>query len=694
VAGKVFRTGLIGLVLCLGSGMAGCGQATPVASKPTPPATVAVTTSAPPVSQPPVASPSAATHSTPTPAALTPAPNSLRVTSRTTADWTGRPPNVPLAPTTPVGVHALSGNVLVVTATDGLWRSADAGRSWARTLTFPAGLAGSALGAAGAGVVATATSAGGKKTQLYLSDDGLTWRGVDTVGWTGGSLVLNGTGPHAIGFSWVDSRRDHISNGGISRTVDGGRRWTIDAKIPYIGGITYVPGSSTVFAAAMASATAPACDGHLTRSDDSGLTWHDVAGTCTGQNLFDVGFVDSLHGFALGGTPNHYGGSQLAYATDDGGRTWHRRFATSPIGEGGPQFPDGFAELAFTSVENGFALSGACVGGGDGPCGGGLWRTTDGGRSWQDTGQKGLELSASGTTVLLSGGWSTRSGLDISTDGGRSWTLSVQSSSIFVSQLTAYTGGLFAVTSAGGAVSKDAGRTWQPMPLPNTVGAVWGQAVLGSHGLIVANAQQRVLEWSTDGGTTLQVGKAAPKAEDLGTGNVAADAADDVRATAIVGLSTCGSVAMTTKDAGRSWQRSGALPGLVQGAVGYADHVMAVVAMCDEDWDVDVSHDDGQSWTARTLKAKELTGAGVAAGSIWLTGNDMAGNEQVWLSTDGGATWTERDLLKIGQPMAMNATILPLSATSALLSFGDGSLWRTTDSGASWRQERPTWPAN
>ena len=56
-----------------------------------------------------------------------------------------------------------------------------------------------------------------------------------------------------------------------------------------------------------------------------------------------------------------------------------RRFATSPIGEGGPQLPDGFAELAFTSVADGFALSGACEG------------AVDGHRVFDDLGERGAQ---------------------------------------------------------------------------------------------------------------------------------------------------------------------------------------------------------------------------------------------------------------------------------------------------------------
>ena len=101
----------------------------------------------------------------------------------------------------------------MVGAADGLWRSADAGKSWQRTLTIAGRLGTSAVGPAGSGVVAATTPVWTGKTTLHVSDDAVHWRDVTPLMASGGpadlsndTVTLEGTGSDAVGFAYPDIR--------------------------------------------------------------------------------------------------------------------------------------------------------------------------------------------------------------------------------------------------------------------------------------------------------------------------------------------------------------------------------------------------------------------------------------------------------------------------------------------------------
>ena len=178
--------------------------------------------------------------------------------------------------------------------------------------------------------------------------------------------------------------------------------------------------------------------------------------------------------------------------------------------------------------------------------------------------------------------------------------------------------------------------------------------------------------------------------------HVRLDPADDRRAVAYAARSDCGTTVFASTDTGRTWSTVGSLPFAV-GAFGgphsgYDHHLAAAVGQCANRSYYAVSQDDGHTWMTHQLGyGYDLIGAGVADGSVWLTGADNHGNRLVMTSQDRGASWTVHDLIGIAATSTAgdNGWPQPLTTRAALLWFGEGTIWRTTDAGATWRQEQP-----
>jgi photosystem II stability/assembly factor-like uncharacterized protein len=595
-----------------------------------------------------------------------------------------------------------------VGATDGLWRSTDAGRTWQRTLALSGDLAAYPIGAAGTGVVAATTVIGPGRTTLHVSDDGLHWRDVSPLMRTGGpadlftdAVTLEGTEPDAVGFAYPAIREESDLGRGLLRTRDGGRHWATVDGTQDVTDVTKVPGTSVLFAAAASAAsgsTPKKCNGHVIRSDDNGLHWLTVTSSCTEQNLFSVDFVDASHGFAAGGTPNHYGGSQLLLATEDGGRTWQQRFGTGEPGGGGDQYPDGFAQVRFKTLNDGLAVSGACVGGGDGPCGGSLWRTTNGGHSWLNTGVLGVELSSAGNTAVLTGSWKTEAGLAISRDGGATWSRTVAPTDLAIGQLSWTQAGLTAVTDDGVDLSTDGGRSWQTVPLPRKRSQSYDLAVVGRHGVVTSHMFRLSWQASISDASTAAQGLSRDVGFKLGQ---VAFGADDRYGLAVAGRDLCSTDVFATADGGRSWSSRGSLGITVDGPIGYDGELAAAIGECTSPADIDyfntiaLSHDGGHNWSLTKLgNGYNLIAASVSGNTVWVMGADTRGNRVVLVSRDRGGTWTANELVGVTVPNDQSGTVVALSTDEAVLTDGGSTLWRTTDDGATWHQERPALPAS
>lgn len=157
-----------------------------------------------------------------------------------------------------------------------------------------------------------------------------------------------------------------------------------------------------------------------------------------------------------------WGGGALWLATDgglwrsaDGGRTWQRA--------GAPQLTRGPVRFVVAQGARLYA----------GGAGGGLWVSADGGRTWRQP-RRGLPagdvaavaldpLSAAAAWAWVDGG-----GLYRTTDGGATWSRAARAAALPampVALAATANGGLWAATGRGVYRSADGGRTWGTVPL-------------------------------------------------------------------------------------------------------------------------------------------------------------------------------------------------------------------------------------
>jgi len=108
----------------------------------------------------------------------------------------------------------------------------------------------------------------------------------------------------------------------------------------------------------------------ILRTNDGGITWepqltlgNGIAGEFV--SLWDIFFLDSKTGWAVGSIYNGSGGYCLVVGTDDGGETWWQTKWKSDIG--------GFRKVLFTTHKIGWALG----------MGGGIYYSNDGGKTWE-----------------------------------------------------------------------------------------------------------------------------------------------------------------------------------------------------------------------------------------------------------------------------------------------------------------------
>ncbi|HKP53866.1 MAG TPA: YCF48-related protein [Chloroflexia bacterium] len=357
----------------------------------------------------------------------------------------------------------------------------------------------------------TGFSAFGSNTVLKTTNGGQTWATVSMPAPVGSVQFFDST--NGVAFS----------TSGVLHTTDGGNRWTLApgtqggffinhnegwyvsdnvARHTTDGGATWqsqsVPSdtwASDVFFSDALNGWAVGSSQNIIHTSNGGATWIKQFGGVGSAPynrypLNSVSFGDALHGVAVGGagnifstsdggatwTPRQSGSATYTYAieaidathlwaaqsdaellsTSDGGQNWRRLnlyMSTSSSNIGDIDFVDALTGWA--------AVSGDVVGGN-----GFLFRTTDGGQSWQNQGISstgglaGVEALTTQTIVAVSGHYDT---IIRSTDGGTSWTLVPHPSGNawfnnlhFVNSTTGW-----ALGHSGGILkSTDSGATW------------------------------------------------------------------------------------------------------------------------------------------------------------------------------------------------------------------------------------------
>ncbi len=267
-----------------------------------------------------------------------------------------------------------------------------------------------------------------------------------------------------------------IMAGGLLRTADGGRTWTLTARSAgSIEQVTSLPGTTNVWAIAGCADGGAVCP-QLLHSGDAGATWTATEAPW----LRWVSFVDARHGWAVFGAYMDPQGSALR-RTADGGATWTEA-ASNPCADRVGWFLE---SLAFNGT-TGLVL---CVREPGGPLQPKeIFQTTDDGATWRLQSSVGdpVRFGSDGVETLGIEGSSGRLGLAAD---GTAWMTYVRMSP---------------------QRSVDGGVTWAPLglgdPDTNIVVADWclerqrGFALLWN-----GDAQAIALESTTDGGRSWAV---------------------------------------------------------------------------------------------------------------------------------------------------------------------------------------------
>lgn len=271
-----------------------------------------------------------------------------------------------------------------------LLRSGDRGLTWAE--------ADDGLPETGASRLTAATNG----TLFAATDSGVYRLAVGSVLWTptplGGYVLAIAAGPNGIVLAGVSGTA--YAGFAVHRSTDGGETWTpalLADTYAGVSAIAFLP-DGTALAGGTAFGDAPSPPG-LFRSPDAGKTWSPVAG---------LPAVESSVLVAAGGVVlSSFYGSPTSYRSTDGGETWARvehaitGAAEGPIGsvlaatrrlgilrsdDAARTFSDategfGRAELGHVAVRaDGLVVAARAA---DYGIGTGLYRSTDGGLSWE-----------------------------------------------------------------------------------------------------------------------------------------------------------------------------------------------------------------------------------------------------------------------------------------------------------------------
>ena len=537
---------------------------------------------------------------------------------------------------------------------------------------------------------------------LYRSDDGgIRWHRL-SPGFPRRGCSLDAIGVDAHGAVYVGYWEVHGSGGGVARSNDGGKSFTILKGVEgeSVRALALAPSDPKTLAAGTLSG--------VFLSRDGGGSWSRI----TPKDHPDLRNVESLAFDPEDANVLYAGTWHLAWKTPDGGASWvpvHRGMIddsdvmTLTVGHGRPQ-------AIFAT---------ACTG---------IYRMTDGSEQW--TKLRGIPYSARRTRafaqgdddpdLLLAG---TTEGLWVSEDGGGDWWRMTPKDLVVNAVVTQPGGAILLGTEGAGVLrSTDRGRTWASC---NTgfserfvfkllfddaggrlVVAVWGpphySGVFVSPGVSGPWTRlgegldgRQVLSLALDGATILAGtddglyarGPAARAWTRVSTGGRAEThpRVTDLLVTAhgcILAATPDGLLRST--DAGRTWIRS---------PLGSVDPIHAL-AVCPGDPNVVAaaagpglfrSRDGGATWVAASTELSGLT-----THEITFLPND----DQVLLATtsgglfrsdDQGATWRR---VGGGLPRSdlMGLAARPDGRVLFVSDFSSGGIFRSADGGSTWER--------
>jgi photosystem II stability/assembly factor-like uncharacterized protein len=386
-------------------------------------------------------------------------------------------------------------------------------------------------------------------------------------------------------------------------------------------------------------------DGDVLHTVDGGASWEHQDAVVDGA-WWAVRFLDSLHGWVVGNGARY---------TDDGGQTWR-------IASGGGGYAVDFADLS-----NGWSVT----------SGGTVYRSTDGGRSWDWIGPVGTTENLSAVDfVSKQRGWVVGAGGTIlrTTDGGATWSQQDSPTAAWLSGVS------FVSASEGWAAgddvvlhTTDGGVTWTQQAVP---AGTWTFALSfadATHGWAVG--EDSVIGTS-DGGQTWEM-QLRPD-DDMWS----VDAVDATHAIA-VGWSP---LILSTADGGQTWQDhvNGPISIVYDMAATDTQHAWAAEAF----GQVARTVDGGVNWD-RILVGNpygHFWGIDFATKRIgWMVGDGDQSNNYgvIYKSENGGKNWT---LQYATGDLDILYDVDALSRSSAVAVGALGTILYTRDGGLTWRE--------
>ncbi len=465
----------------------------------------------------------------------------------------------------------------------------------------------------------------------------------------------------------------------------------------------------------------------LYKTTDGGVTWREVygnGGLGNPRSVDEVIFVDSQQGWIRG----HWAQADIDRGwfiahTADGGVTWQDQLVVPNHGPAAEPADDAQPEalanrtMVFLDSQRGWladynrvyrtlnggqtweeltpnrqvdglvrfvnSTTGLAVGRSDAPPGStALLRTTDGGTTWIQvsvlpTGADGLWSNADGTRL-----WTVGQGgqIAVSTNGGASWTPISSPTTLNLHHVQFADNSRGWAAGDGGAVLRtgNGGATW------SLVGAGTGAAITSlavppsGAAWIFGDGLRRTF----DNGAHWQV-----------LPYVAGDAARLAMGSATTGWAGLGSRLLKTEDAGGVWFDQIGTSGA--GVVDAVDnqHAWALSSTALQ------RTTDGFTWQpialpgvreARDIDFVDATRGWMLAQADQIVGSCPDYDEQIYRTTDGGATWTA--LLDGGSPWRCQSGLSQVVFVDAARGWvvGTNVLLKTTDGGASWQAVNTT----
>jgi photosystem II stability/assembly factor-like uncharacterized protein len=291
-----------------------------------------------------------------------------------------------------------------------------------------ASLAAAAVVVSTAGGVVRTAPVSGIDARLFA---GIAWR---PIGPNRPGAVTAIAAPATSATTWIAGTRE----GGLWRTVDAGRTWSVALDVASIGAVAIAPGDPSIIYAGTGDPSPDGARGDgLYASTDTGRSWTQM-GLASSRAISAIAIdpVDAHRVFvAAQGDAYGPGGERGIFRSLDGGRTFTRVLAAGPntdgvevvLDPGNPQTV--YATLLERHVRAG--SSGFTAGPDTG-----MFASTDGGTTWRPISAGLPTFAANGLTritIAVGGGSagrlfagvtaSTRGGLYRSDDDGRSWML-------------------------------------------------------------------------------------------------------------------------------------------------------------------------------------------------------------------------------------------------------------------------------